>query len=398
MLNSILLTQRKLRRLSKLLIAVMILSGALGLHAQSPFAQPSSSSSRSSSSGETRQYHSNTMLGDALVSIDPETRSLIITTDEETNKEISKVIKNLDRPKPQVLIKVLFLEVTYNKNFDFGIEGTFNLGNNGKGTVQTAFGLAQEVTGGFWRVMVDDLQVTLRALASDGKLEVLSRPSILARNNQEAVIDVGQEIPIITNSQITDTGQTINTVQYQDVGIILKVTPFITSDDLVEMIVAPEISTLSDQTIPISSTVNSPVINKRSAETVVLTPNNKTVIIGGLMDNKKTESIQKIPILGDIPLLGNLFRRTVKSSDKTELLIFLTPSVIKDPATLLELSKKEVQAAKVTTKNFTEEDLERNLDGLNPVRINPELEEKIPEEEKEKTKEADPDSVLQKLR
>ena len=96
------------------------------------------------------------------------------------------------------------------------------------------------------------------------------------------------------------------------------------------MIVAPEISTLTDQTVAISNNASAPVIAKRSAETVVVTPHAQTVVIGGLMETQKTETIQKIPILGDIPILGIPFRRTVKADQKRELLIFLTPYIVND--------------------------------------------------------------------
>src|SRR5690606_28353238 len=134
-----------------------------------------------------------------------------------------------------------------------------------------------------------------------GRLEVLSRPSILTRNNQEAIITVGSEVPFVTDTRITESGQQINTIVYEDIGIILRVTPFITRDGLVEMILAPEISTLTDETVPISDTLRSPVFAKRSADTVVVTPNGQTVVIGGLMEDNKTEVTSKIPLLGDIP-------------------------------------------------------------------------------------------------
>jgi general secretion pathway protein D len=275
--------------------------------------------------GTARNYRSNTMLGDAIIQVDPESRSLVVITDEETHLELDKIVKNLDRPKPQVLIKVVFVEVTYNKGSDIGVEGsyTFNIENaraattgsqtvNSTGTqtsngtttttsstlttplgtaatlaetlgANSLFGLAAENTGTFVRVVTDDWSATLRALATRGKVEVLSRPSIMARNNQEAVIVVGQEVPFITNSRTDALGQITNTIQYDNVGIILRVTPFITSDGAVEMIVAPEISTLTSQTVPISSTASAPVIAKRSAETVVVSPNGATVVIGGFM-------------------------------------------------------------------------------------------------------------------
>lgn len=325
--------------------------------------------------GTTRSYQNNTMVGDAMISADPETRSLIIVTDEETNERIQQVISNLDRPKPQVLIKVVFVQVTHNDDLDFGVEGQYNhnvssAGVNGSATDpiagqgSSAFGLASQTSGGFYKIISDDLSLTLRAMATAGKTEILSRPSILARNSQQATIIVGQEVPFITNSRVTDNGQTINTVTYQDIGIILRVTPFITSEGLVEMIVQPEISTLSDRTVPISDTVSSPVIDKRSADTVVVTQDGKTIVIGGLIDKQKTKQVRKVPLLGDIPVLGHLFKRTIQSDTKTELLIFLTPHVVQSPADMAKLTGDEAAQMKFAPNSFGEEELNRALQGI----------------------------------
>jgi len=373
------------------------------------------SSSSSSNGSTTRQYRNNTMLGDAIVEIDPESRSLIIVADNDTQAEIAKVIQNLDRPKPQVLIKVLFAQVTLDKNSDIGVEGnySFNIAQtpinqllsgapalaaaaSAAGSVvssvtsgttttttttpfatptppalpsgaSTNFGLAQEPSGAFLRLNTDNATATLYALAQKGDVNILSRPSILARNNQEAVIVVGQSIPLITSSQITAEGQTINTVQYQDVGIILRVTPFISSGRTVEMIVSPEISSLSSQTVPISSNVNAPVINKTSAETVVVTPDATTVVIGGMMQKQTTSSIDKVPLLGDIPLLGEAFRHTVKSDEKTELLIFLTPYIVEGTDRLKDLSAGEVNRTDLADTAFSGSDRSRYLDTMVPL-------------------------------
>lgn len=383
--------------------------------------------------GGQRQYRSNTELGDAIIQIDPETRSLVIVTDEDTHRELVGVIKTLDKPKPQVLIKVVFLEVTYNKGLDIGVEGSYTAriksplaattnnrtttstttttnngttttsatstgapipaggtgssfsgvnGTNGSTTVANtlteALGNAAKIgetaaissifgapaIGSFVKLVSDDWSATLHALATRGKLEVLSRPSIMARNNQEAVIVVGSEVPFITNSRITDQGQTINTIQYDNVGIILRVTPFITSEGTVEMIVAPEISTLTDQTVPISNTASAPVIAKRSAETVVVTPHAQTVVIGGLMETQKVESIQKVPILGDIPILGFPFRRTIRDDRKRELLIFLTPYIVNDAHGVARATSDEMAKSELAEKAFTQGDFNKYLDEL----------------------------------
>ena len=313
--------------------------------------------------GADRQYQNSTMLGDAMITSDSVTRRLIVVTDDETNESIKEIIASLDRPKPQVLINVVFMQVTHNKDLDLGTEfshkGTY-LGNDIVSTAATAFG--SPTTGGFFNILNADVDATIHALSTVGKTEILSRPSILARSSQQATIMVGQEVPFITNSRISDTGQTTNTVQYQDIGIILRVTPFITSEGLVEMIVTPEISALSEKTVAISDTVNTPVIDKRSADTVVVTPSDRTVVIGGLISNQSVNQDNKVPILGDIPLLGHAFKRTVKQNSKTELLIFLTPHVVQQPEDLSRLTDSERGKLQLKSGAFNTEDVNKYLD------------------------------------
>jgi type II secretory pathway component GspD/PulD (secretin) len=352
--------------------ALCLLAGLLPAAAQQFGGAAAGRGGAGTLSMEPRQYRSNTMLGDAVIQTDPETRSLVIITDAATHEEMIKVISTLDRPNPQVLIDVLFLEVTHRKALDVGVEGSYNyVAEGGSGTVGTRFGMTDLLTGGFWGMtgVNNDWNVTLRLLAERGKLEVLSRPSILARNNQEAVIVVGQEIPLITNSRITDQGATINTVQYSEIGIILRVTPFITSEGMVEMIVAPEISTLTDETIPISvdnqgNSVGSPVIAKRSAETVVVTADGQTVVIGGLMETVKTEVKKKVPVLGDIPLVGLAFRRNTLDEQKKELMIFLTPHIVNTPDELRELSKLRTEGMELAPSAFPKEKNVQALEGI----------------------------------
>lgn len=319
-----------------------------------------------------RQYYSNGMIGEAMISSDPETRSLVIIADDETQEAIAKVISALDQPKPQVLIKVVFMEVTHRDNSDIGIEGIFNhTFNNGKdtGAASTAFGpLGQLVgsagTGGMYTLTTSDFSATLRAIQENGETEILSRPSVLTRNNQEAIITIGQEVPFITNSRIDDQGDILNTVQYDDVGIIMRVTPFISEEGLVEMIIAPEISSIGEQTVPIGANADAPVINKRSAETVVVTSHAQTVVIGGLMENNKVETVRKVPILGDIPLLGLPFRRKIKEDVKTELMIFVTPYVVQTPREIEGLNLDEMKRTRLSPGVFKQADLDKYLEGL----------------------------------
>lgn len=346
------------------LAACLLALGTADLMAQQRFSSGSSRFGSSSSRSRSSSQYGANAIGEAIFEVDPDTGQLIVIADDETNEHIKQLLSRLDRPVPQVLIKVLFLEVTYSNDLDVGTNLAYNrLESDGDQTLLTTiFGFPESLRGGNATLVHDDLTGIITALAKVGKLEVLSRPSIMARNNQEAVIIVGQEVPFIRDSRITEQNTTINTIEYEDIGIILTVTPFIASDGkTVELQVAPEISTLTGETVTISESVNAPVFAKRSAETNVIVPDGKTVVIGGLMENKKTESIQKVPILGDLWLLGALFRRTVIQNSKTELMIFLTPHVVKDTYEYVDLTKQEKGEAELIPKAYSPEELDKYL-------------------------------------
>jgi general secretion pathway protein D len=329
------------------------------------------SSGGGGAAGSTRQYPNSTLVGDATITSDLETRRLIIVTDDETNDNIRTIIESLDKPKPQVLINVVFVQVTHDKGLDLGTEAAFTgkiaVKTEPTGIASTKFGIIDALNdptqfGAFYRVLGQDVNATLHALSAVSKTEILSRPSILTRNNQQATIMVGQSVPIITNSRVNDiSNSTTNTIQMQDVGIILKVTPFITQDGLVEMIVSPEISSLSATTVPIGNGVSAPVIDRRSADTVVVTPSDRTIVIGGLISTQTNDLDNKVPILGDIPILGYAFKRKQKKDVKTELLIFLTPHVVRTPEDLAVATAEERKKMEISTKAFEQHQLERMI-------------------------------------
>ena len=314
----------------------------------------SGASSRTSTTG-TRP------LGQAHFEVDPQTRSLIATTDDETGEHIKKVIEELDKPVPQALIKVLFLEVTHGDDLDLGTDIKYtDIDSKGRtSSVASLFGSSAATDGAIAKILDNDLQVTLRALSTVTKLEVLSRPSVMARNNQPATITVGQEVPFIRDSRTTDTGDTINTVQYEDIGIILTVTPHINASGLIEMDLAPQISTLTGDTVPISSNVNAPVFAKRSADTHVVVPSGKTVVIGGMMQDQTTQQVRKVPFLGDIWGLGAVFRRTTTSKTKTELLIFVTPTLVDANRNMAAVSNDEMDRAVMGRKLVSPEQVRK---------------------------------------
>lgn len=346
------------------------------------------------------EYNNNGTVGNATIYVDPDTHTVEVIADRQTAMEISNVIANMDQPKPQVLIKVVFLEVQLNNAEALGVQGsytpseswfsqitgfmtnfttigtniiptvspihqTFNVNNN--------FGLPQTLPGatgnaGVYSVLGSDFTATLQAIATAGKAQILSRPSILARDGQPATILVGQEVPLVTGISYETVGATtepINNITYTPVGLQVNVTPFISPDNYVEMIVTPQDSEVDPtETEPIGGGVNAPVIDTRSADTVVVTPNGQTVVIGGLMENDKQSEATKIPLLGDIPILGALFRYKANSDDKNELMIFLTPHIVRAPMELASAVNAPTLTSGFITNSVSEQELDRFLEKI----------------------------------
>lgn len=337
----------------------------------------------------TRQYTNSTMLGDALITSDMDSRSLIVVTDDKTFKVIKSIVAGLDKPRPQVLIDCVFVQVTHTNELDLGAEfnytGPDGVGLNATGVATTQFGLgganglisqtpavgstpspaSPSSNGAFYALTGRNVNATIHALAANNKTEVLSRPTILTRSNQQATILVGEQLPLVTGfTPITVGTQTTyeNTVVQTDIGISLKVTPFITSEGNVEMILDPEISSLSSDTVAIGNGVNSPIINLISADTVVVTPNNQTVVIGGLMSTQTTQVENKVPLLGDIPLLGYAFKYKTKNKQKTELIVFLTPHIVRTPDDLSRMSRNENARMDMAPAAFPKKDMSKYID------------------------------------
>ena len=313
---------------------------------------------RFGSSSSTANQPNADLIGQVLVVAEPDTNSLLVTTNAKYEKRVRDIIAQLDRDVPQVLIKVLVAEVTRNDGSNIGIEySVLNKRPSGEGSSGgSAFGIASAISnaalsgspGGLVASTVEsNITAAPAVLATTGKLDVLSRPSILASDNQLASIMVGQSVPIVTASNITSVGTIVNTVQYQSIGIILNVTPHINPDGVVILDVVPQVSELTGQTVTIQAGVSAPVFSLIAAQSRVAIKNGQTIIIGGLMQDQITESVNKIPILGDIPGLGMLFSQSSKQKGKTELLFFLTPIVAFQPDSLKPLTGAEQGGTKV---------------------------------------------------
>lgn len=318
------------------------------------------------------QASSADLIGQVYVVAEPDTNSLLVTTSSANFDRVKLIIEDLDRAVPQVLIKVLIAEVTHDNSLDLGMEFSgMNLRAGGKGFnsgsefgVNTKIGAGLGTNGFVFQLNEDNITAAIRALSTVTKLDVLSRPYILTSDNQEAQIMVGQSVPFVTNTQTFDTGAINNSIEYDDIGIILDVTPHINPTGLVTMDVYPEISTLTGDTVPISNSLNAPVFAKRFAQARVAVRDGQTIVIGGLMQDQLTKSIDKVPGLGDIPGLGILFQHKTEKKTKTELLIFITPHVALQPDELKDMSEKEKAGLKIVPQAVEPGAFDEHLKGL----------------------------------
>lgn len=275
-----------------------------------------------------------------------ESNQIVLSTSPRYKRQVIDLLEQLDQAPPQVMIQVMIAEVTLDDRFEMGMEFALQqlrfsetATPGGNGILQsthfdaiggTDLGAAGSGLGGVsFTLTGEDFNFLVRALQSDSRLEVIQRPSVMCQNNQTANISVGQNVPTVSGSTIGIGGQATSNVQYQKIGIILDVEPHINPDGFVYMNVRPEVSSISDSSVNIGNGAVLPIFNSRSAETTVAVKDGETVIIGGLITTTDNESESKVPVLGDIPGLGVAFRSTVRSKTRTELLIALTPQIVR---------------------------------------------------------------------
>jgi general secretion pathway protein D len=306
--------------------------------------------------------------GTVTITADKATNSLIIVGTPADFETMKDVIQKLDIRRRQVYVETAIIEMSLTKARDIGFEfqaanlnklensnqamaiGGTNFGNIGNVIVNGPAGLAAmsglavgAVKGTFTYKGVEYLNVgaLLHALQTDSDVNVLSTPNILTMDNQKAEIMVGQNVPFITGqtqNATTGSGTLFNSVERKDVGIKLQLTPQISSDDNVRLEVNQEISD-----VIATSTTNpaGPTTSKRSASTTVVVKDGQTMVIGGLIRDNVVASTSKVPFLGDIPLLGWLFKSKTTSIEKTNLMIFITPYIIKTEAEASDLTRQK---------------------------------------------------------
>lgn len=271
----------------------------------------------------------------ARVVVDNASNSLIFQGNNEDYGQIRSLLQGLDKPTKEALIEVTVAEIALNDNSQLGVEWLIKEARL-DGTQIIAGTLGGLGIGGaglnYRRIdSAGDTRLLINALASNNRATILSSPRIVARNGETATIQVGQEVPIITSQQTSpttgSTGSVIQTVQYRTTGVILNVKPVIHSGDQVDLDVTQEVSSAQTTTTGVNT---SPTFSTRRLQTKLALKNGSTVLLGGLISNNKSEGNAGIPLLKDIPLLGQIFRTNTETSNRTELIILITPYIIAD--------------------------------------------------------------------
>lgn len=262
---------------------------------------------------------------------DEKTNTLLIHAEVKILREIKAALVSLDTAPLQVLIEASIAEVTLTDDLRFGVQwfieskkSEFTLTPNSNGVVAPRF------PGFSVLYQATDIRSSLNALESVTNVNVLSSPKLMVLNNQTAMLQVGDQVPIITQSAvgISDTSAPIvNSVELHDTGVILNVTPRINHQGLVQLDVQQEVSDVIPTT---SSSINSPTIQQRKINTIVSVQDGETVALGGLIRDRKSQNDSGIPYLSSLPLIGHLFGDTGKNTTRTELIVFITPRVVRD--------------------------------------------------------------------
>ncbi len=255
-----------------------------------------------------------------------ENRMVAIRGTEQEVSEALEIMKQIDQPAYQVLIeaRVEEISVTALKNLGIDWDVTGNSGlifNQITGIEKPNFSLAK---------IGPDIEATLKILEESGDSRVLANPRVAVIDGQQATIHIGDRVPIVIDKKDTDANGNVvitTSVEYIDVGIMLDVLPRITSEGFITATVKPEVSTIVGQTPQ-----GYPQIRTRKADTQMTLTNGETMVLGGLIQEEEIDKIKNVPVLGELPIFGNLFKTTTKDTVQTEIVIFLTPTIIPVPA------------------------------------------------------------------
>lgn len=309
------------------------------------------------------------------IQADEATNALVITAPYDVFRSLQAVIRKLDIRRAQVSVEAIIAEITSRRASELGVQwlfdgtpsgdrpvGAVNFSNGtsiadvagavvaaDQGDASAAGSIASAIAGGLtvgvgkFNSNSFNFAALVRALEGDSAINVLSTPSILTLDNVEAEIKVGQKVPFVTGSYTSIGGggaavptSPFQTINREDVGITLKVTPQINEGDAIKLEISQEVSSLAPSEVDAGN-----ITNQRSIKTTVLAADGQTVVLGGLISDDATESMQKVPLLGDIPLLGALFRYKNEQKEKRNLMVFIHPTILPDAAVTTNLTNSK---------------------------------------------------------
>ncbi len=307
------------------------------------------------------------------VQADEDTNALVIRASDEDFQELQHVIEKLDLRRSQVFVETIIAEVSTTKASEIGVEwqGLTNKSSGGQISGGTNFsdssdggltvGVINKLVTDLVGNVVPDLSVVLHLLRADSNANILSTPNLLTLDNETAEIIVGQEVPFVTGQYVSDASSSSNTtvgddgvstnnvvnpfqtIEREDVGLTLRITPQINEGGAIRLEIEQEISSVSPTTVAGASDL---ITNQRSIKATVLVDDGQIIVLGGLINDDVTDTVEWVPILGKIPLIGALFRKKTKQAIKRNLMMFLRPQIIRTPSDLYDHTVRQYNQVK----------------------------------------------------
>jgi len=293
--------------------------------------------------------------GDIIISSDENSNALIVKSSYAKFVEIKDVVKKLDIPRAQVHIEAILAEVSYSLEKELGVEWHTNVTDGGV-VANVGTGLAlKDIFSLSYLSSAGDIKAVLKVLQSDTDSNILSTPSLLTLDNQEASIIVGENVPFLTGSQQSQDGlaNPFQTIERRDVGLTLKVTPRLNKGSTMIMKIYQEVSNVQPKVQNIAAV--DLVTKKRAIETTVMVEDRGMVVLGGLIQDDLINNVNKVPILGDIPIIGELFKSSKVETKKANLMVFIRPTIIKNPVLANKLAMEKYQFLRTKQQEMQQE-------------------------------------------
>jgi general secretion pathway protein D len=289
--------------------------------------------------------------GGVQIISDDANNALIITATAAEYRRMREILRRLDVAPNQVLLEATIAEVSLNDQLKFGLRWFFQKGRSDFSLTDSALGtIAPRFPGFSYFLDLPNVQVALNALSDVTDVNIVSSPSLMVLDNKLAVLQVGNEVPVATQSAvsvISPGAPIVNSISFRSTGVILRIRPRIGDSSRVLLEIEQEVSDVIPTT---SSTIDSPTIQQRRIKTTVAVQSGQTIVLGGFMQDNASKRRQKMPLIGSVPVIGNLFKDKDDRLRRTELLIAITPNVVKDPNQLQGIAAEFRDRLNFTTR------------------------------------------------